>query len=142
MTTLAPALRRVGSGWRSFRTWARQRPFVGGLLIALGGVELFFSGQLDLGNIHIQLGIEGLQATVIPAVLVVLGVVSALMPQHHVFYGVFALALALYAIVGVNLGGFFVGSLLAVIGGVLVVAYLPAKRATAVDPAESGEAEA
>jgi hypothetical protein len=121
MTVVAPA-------WRTFRTWAKQRPFVGGLLIALGGLELFFSGQLDLGNIRIQLGIEGLQATIIPAVLVLLGVLAMLMPQHHVFYGVIALAVAIYAIVGVNLGGFLVGTLLAVVGGVLVVAFLPRQR--------------
>ena len=45
-----------------FRRWRRQRPFIGGLLVILGGIELFFSGQLDTGNLHIQLGIEGLQA--------------------------------------------------------------------------------
>jgi hypothetical protein len=126
MTALAiPA--PVRDGWRSFRAWARQRPFVGGLLTILGGIELFFSGQLDLGNIHIQMGIEGLQATIIPIVLVLLGAIAMVMPQHHVFYGVITLALALYAIIGVNLGGFLVGSLLAVIGGILIVAFMGAK---------------
>lgn len=144
MTAITPVLHRVGSGWQVFRTWAKQRPFVGGLLTILGGVELFFSGQLDLGNIHIQMGIEGLQATIIPIVLVLLGAIATAMPQHHVFYGVIALALALYAIIGVNLGGFLVGSLLAVIGGILIVAFM-AKRSAVVattDAAEPEEAEA
>ena len=56
-----------------FRAWRRGRPFVGGILVALGGVEMFASSQLDVGNLHIQLGIEGLQATVIPLMLVLLG---------------------------------------------------------------------
>ena len=49
------------------------------------------------------------------------------MPAHHVFYGVIALAVAVYSLVGVNLGGFFVGMLLASVGGVLTVAWMPRK---------------
>lgn len=90
----------------------------------LGGVEMFFSGQLDIGHLHIQLGIEGLQATVIPIVLVLLGVLSVTMPVHHVFYGVLTLVVAVYSLVGVNMGGFVVGMLLSVVGGVLVSAWM------------------
>lgn len=107
------------------RAWRRQRPFVGGLLTALGGVEMFFSGQLDLGRIHVQLGIEGLQATIIPILLVLLGVLAIAMPAHRIFYGVIALAVAVYSLIGVNLGGFFIGMLLSSIGGVLTVAWMP-----------------
>jgi hypothetical protein len=121
--------------------WARQRPFVGGLLTVLGGVEMFFSGQLDIGNIHVQLGIEGFQATVIPIGLVLLGVLAVLMPQHRIFYGVLTLVLAVYSLVGVNLGGFFVGMLLGAVGGVLTVAWAPTSSVTASEeepPAISG----
>jgi hypothetical protein len=114
-----------GSAWSWFSHWRRQRPFLGGLLIALGGIELFFSGQLDIGKIHVQLGIEGLQATIIPIVLVLLGVLIVLMPAHRIFYGVIALVVAVYSLVGVNLGGFFVGMLLSTVGGVLAVAWMP-----------------
>lgn len=107
-----------------FRHWRLQRPFVGGSLAALGGVEMFFSGQLDIGHLHIQLGIEGLQATVIPIVLVLLGVLSITMPAHHVFYGVLTLVVAVYSLVGVNMGGFLVGMLLSAVGGVLVAAWM------------------
>jgi hypothetical protein len=110
-----------------FRAWRRQRPFVGGLLTTLGGVEMFFSGQLDVGRIHVQLGIEGLQATIIPVLLVLLGVLAIAMPAHRIFYGVIALAVAVYSLIGVNLGGFFVGMLLSSIGGVLTVAWMPRK---------------
>jgi len=95
------------------------------VLIALGGIEEFFSGQLDIGKIHIQLGLEGLQAIVIPVVLVLLAVLIALMPVHRIFYGIIALVLALYSLIGVNLGGFIIGMLLATVGGVLVVSWLP-----------------
>ncbi|MCE7483661.1 MULTISPECIES: DUF6114 domain-containing protein [Microbacterium] len=124
----APAKRRV----RRFRIWRHERPFAGGVLVAIAGVEMFFSGQLDIGRLHVQMGIEGLQATVIPVMLVLLGVLAIMMPAHHIFYGVIALAVGVYAIVGVNLGGFLIGTILACIGGVLVVAWMtPEARARA-----------
>ncbi|MDQ4212973.1 DUF6114 domain-containing protein [Microbacterium sp. ASV81] len=112
-----------------FRSWRRQRPFVGGLLVALGGIEMFFSGQLDIGHLHIQLGIEGLQATIIPVALLLLGLLAITMPAHHVFYGILAVVVAIYSLIGVNLGGFLVGMLLAGTGGVLVVAWMGGSRA-------------
>ena len=121
---------REGTGPQSagkrhrFRNWRRQRPFIGGVLAALGGIELFFSGQLDTGNLQIQFGIEGLQATVIPIALVVLGLLAIFKPTHHVFYGIIALVLAVYSLVGVNLGGFILGMLLSSIGSILVVAWM------------------
>lgn len=123
--------------WQRFRAWAKRRPFIGGLLVAVAGVEMFFSGQLDIGHLHVQLGIEGLQATIIPIVLVLLGILAIAMPVHHVFYGVLALAVALYSLIGVNLGGFLVGMILASVGGVLVVAWMPRRR-TAIADDESG----
>lgn len=119
-----------------FRAWRHERPFIGGLLVAIAGVEMFFSGQLDIGHLHVQLGIEGLQATVVPVMLVLLGVLAVMMPAHHIFYGVIALAVGVYAIVGVNLGGFLIGTILACVGGVVVVAWMtPEARAGAKERA-------
>ncbi|UVI36169.1 DUF6114 domain-containing protein [Brevibacterium spongiae] len=109
---------------RGFKHWRRQRPFIGGVLAILGGIELFFSGQLDLGNMQIQFGIEGLQATVIPIVIVVLALLSIFRPTHHVFYGIIGLVLAVYSLIGVNLGGFIIGMLLSTIGAILVIAWM------------------
>jgi len=134
---------RAGTG--GFRAWRRSRPLVGGVLIALGGVEMFFSGQLDVGRIHIQMGIEGFQATVIPLALVLLGILVIAMPVHRIFYGVIALAVAVYSLVGVNLGGFFLGMLLSSVGGVLAVSWAPrvvAAEGAAVPAARSAETSA
>lgn len=109
---------------QGFKHWRRQRPFIGGVLAVLGGIELFFSGQLDLGNMQIQFGIEGLQATVVPIAIVVLALLSIFRPTHHVFYGIIGLVLAVYSLIGVNLGGFIIGMLLSTIGAILVVAWM------------------
>lgn len=124
---------------RGFRAWRRGRPFVGGLLVALGGIEMFFSGQLDIGHLHIQLGIEGLQATVIPIALLLLGILAITMPAHHVFYGVLALVVAVYSLVGVNLGGFLIGMILSCVGGILVVAWMGPRPRGAADDASTDE---
>jgi len=131
---------RARSAESPFRQWRRSRPFVGGLLLVISGIEMFFSGQLDFGELHIQLGIEGLQATIIPILLVLLGTLAVVMPAHHVFYGVISLAVALYSLVGVNLGGFIVGMLIGCIGGILVVAWMPKglKRSAEADDAGAG----
>lgn len=116
---------RGSAPWTEFRAWRRKRPFVGAVLTALAGIEMFFSGQLDLGNIHVQVGIEGLQSTIIPVLLVTLGLLAMFNQVHRIFYGVISLAVAVYSLIGLNLGGFFVGMLLAAVGGVLVVSWMP-----------------
>lgn len=122
----------VRSRLAAFRTWRRGRPFVGSLLTVIAGIELFFSSQLDIGKLHITVGVEGFQATLIPAVMVVVGLLAMFMPAHHIFYGVIGLAVAIYSLIGVNLGGFIVGMLLGAVGGVLTVAWM-------ARPAESAE---
>jgi len=94
----------------------------------LAGVEIFFSGQLDIGKLHVQLGIEGLQSTIIPVLLVLLGVLVIAMPTHRIFYGILSLAIAVYSLIGVNLGGFIIGMLLGAVGGILIVAWMPARK--------------
>jgi uncharacterized membrane protein len=120
-----------------FSAWGRRRPFVGGVLAALAGVEMFFSGQLDVGKIHVQVGIEGLQATIIPVLMVLLGILAMLMPVHRIFYGVIVLVLSVYSLVGVNLGGFFIGMLLGAVGGILIVAWMPKAAAHAATDDDS-----
>jgi hypothetical protein len=133
--------RSSASNGSGFGAWYRARPFVGGILIVLAGIEIFLSSQLDPGNLHIQLGIEGFQATVIPIGLVLLGALAIFMPAHHVFYGVIALAVAVYSMVGVNLGGFVLGMLLGCVGGVMVVAWMPRAARVQAEASDEGAGE-
>ncbi|MFC8800001.1 DUF6114 domain-containing protein [Promicromonospora sp. NPDC057138] len=145
-----PGLRTKLADWRrDFRPWRRQRPFVGGVLVALAGLEMLLSGPIKLDqlgmNIVLQFGVEGAQATILPIALLLLGILSIAQPVHRIFYGVIALAIAVYSIAGVNLGGWVVGFLLGVIGGIIVVTWAPsaaAGEAGGAEPvAEAGGAE-
>jgi Family of unknown function (DUF6114) len=129
---------RASAGkWPTFVAWSRNRPFVGAVLTMAAGVEMFFSSQLDLGNIHVQLGIEGLQSTILPVLMVILGLLTMLMPVHRIFYGIIALVVSVYSLIGLNLGGFFVGMLLGAVGGIMIVSWMPKSvgRAGQVDQA-------
>ncbi|MCU1513205.1 MAG: hypothetical protein JWO10_295 [Microbacteriaceae bacterium] len=121
----ATRARVSGRKTAAFGRWYRRRPFVGGVLTMLAGVEMFFSGQLDVGKIHVQVGVTGLQATIIPILLLVLGIMAIAMPVHRVVYGVISLVVSVYSLIGVNLGGFIVGMLLGAVGGILTVAWMP-----------------
>lgn len=125
-----------------FGRWYRGRPSIGGALIVLAGIEMLFSGQLDLGSIRIQVGIEGMQAMILPVALVTLGVLILTMPTHRMFYGVMTLTFSIYALVGVNLGGFFVGTFLGLVGGVMAVSWMPRRASAEFSPeASNGGAE-
>jgi hypothetical protein len=124
---------RASAPIADFRAWRVRRPFGGAVLTVLAGIELFFSGQLDVGNIHVQVGIEGFQSTIIPVVMVTLGLLAMFTPAHRIFYGVISLAVSVYSLIGLNLGGFFVGMILGSIGGVLVVSWMPKKTDAEAD---------
>ncbi|MFB7800700.1 DUF6114 domain-containing protein [Isoptericola sp. NPDC056134] len=138
-TPEVPATRR-----QRFAAWRRGRPFWGGTLAALSGVVLWFSGRLQIDNFEIQLGIEGMQSTLLPVALVLLGVLVTTQPQFRVFYGVITLAISVYSLLGVNLGGFGIGMVLGVVGGILAVSWMPrpaaedAEAGTATDGATDG----
>ncbi|KIC58744.1 DUF6114 domain-containing protein [Microbacterium hominis] len=126
---------------RPARAWRKDRPLVGGILLIVGGLAMFGSSQLDFGRLHIHLGIEGLQAVVIPLLLIVLGALVIATPAHRILYGVIALATSVYSIVGVNLGGFLIGFVLSAVGGILAVSWMPRAVRTA-EPEPTAEADA
>ncbi len=124
-TRTAPEPTAAATRRERFRAWRRSRPFWGGLGTLVAGVELFFSGQLDFGHLHLQFGVQGMQATIIPVVLAMLGVLAWTMPVHRVFYGVIALLLSVYSFIGVNLGGFVAGMVLGIVGSIMTLSWMP-----------------
>jgi hypothetical protein len=126
-----------------FRRWRRSRPFWGGLLLLIAGLELFLSANLTLGDLEVHMGPEGFLSYLLPLLLVLAGVLSWVTPGQRLFYGVLGLLTAVYSLVGLNLGGFGLGMLLGIFGGALVLAWAPTRpKPQAPAPAASDEGPA
>ncbi|WP_431896668.1 DUF6114 domain-containing protein [Micromonospora haikouensis] len=115
------------SGWAGrWRAWRRSRPFWGGLLVALGGAEILVTLRAPLPVI-LHVGPQGLAGYLVPVILLLCGVLLLAHPPQRLFYALVSLVLALVSWLTSNLGGFFVGMLLALVGGCLAFAWTPVK---------------
>jgi Family of unknown function (DUF6114) len=138
--------RRRGSQARAaWRRWRRSRPFWGGLLLVLAGLELLalpLTGVLAHGAIKlvIYIGIGGVFGVLIGILLIAAGIVLWVNPTHRVFYGIAGIVLGIVSFPASNLGGFVLGMLLAIIGGALAFAWVPAEPES-VDAAPAGRAD-
>jgi hypothetical protein len=148
-STFWPTLRRRGSAARlSYRGWRRSRPFWGGLLLVLSGLELLalpLTGVLVKGQIKlvIYIGIGGVFGVLIGILLIVAGIAVWVNPVHRVFYGIAGIVLGIVSFPASNLGGFVLGMLLAIIGGALAFAWVQAEPASAdADPGGRGRDDA
>jgi hypothetical protein len=120
--------------WRAFRDWRRRRPFWGGLLILLGGAEIFLTEIAPL-HVVIHLGIEGLAGQAVPFVLAVCGLLLIFNPEQRLFYSIIAMLLSAASWITSNLGGFILGLVLGLVGCALAFAWTPAPGP---EPAEPG----
>ncbi|MFR9780734.1 DUF6114 domain-containing protein [Micromonospora sp. MS34] len=135
---------RFGQAWRGFRRWRRTRPFWGGLFTALAGLEIFATTQMDLNGLsfNFHVGPTGFLSWLIPVALVACGMLLWFSPEQRMFYSIVAAISALFSLIGVNLGGFFIGLLLGMVGSALGFAWVPAKKAPAAEPVvEAGPVE-
>ena len=112
-------------GWRAFRVWRRTRPFWGGLFTILSGLEIFASTQGSLGGLSFQMGPTGFLSWLIPTILVACGLLMWFSPAQRMFYAIVAAVTAVFSLIGVNLGGFFIGMLLGMVGSALGFAWTP-----------------
>jgi hypothetical protein len=110
------------TAWHLFWIWRRSRPFWGGLLVILGASEMLVSEQDPLPAVT-HSGIQGVADYLIPAHLLLFGVLLWLNPIDRIIYSVIAILLALWSWITSDLGGFFVGMLLGVVGGALAFAW-------------------
>ncbi|MEV4385295.1 DUF6114 domain-containing protein [Micromonospora sp. NPDC049580] len=139
MTTANPSHVRpsnAAQAWRRFRRWRRSRPFWGGLFTILAGVEMFASTRMTINGLSFHSGATGLLSLLIPVILVTCGLLLWFTPAQRLFYSIVAAVTAVYALIGLNLGGFFVGLLLGIVGSALAFAWTPTRPASAApDPA-------
>jgi hypothetical protein len=119
-----PSGSRVASAWHAFRDWRRSRPFWGGLLLLLAGLELLGIPLLSVlahGSVKVvvYIGIGGVFGVLIGGLLVACGLLVWFHPVQRVFYAIAGVLLAVASFVATNLGGFFLGMLLGVTGASL-----------------------
>ncbi|MER7407506.1 DUF6114 domain-containing protein [Streptomyces sp. NPDC000070] len=108
----------------AFRRWRAGRPFWGGLLLALGGAEVLLTLKASL-DVILHVGMQGLAGYLLPAVMLLCGVLILLQPSQRLFYSVIGVLVSLGTWLTSNLGGFFVGLLLGVVGSCLTFGWLP-----------------
>ena len=108
----------------AFRNWRAHRPFVGGLLLTLGGVEILITMKVSL-KIVVHLGMQGLAGFMLPALMVVCGLLILFNPAQRLFYSIVGIMLTLGTWVTSNLGGFFVGLILGAVGSCMAFGWLP-----------------
>jgi hypothetical protein len=109
-----------------FRRWRGGRPFWGGLWIMLGGGAILLAPLAPLPLI-VRQGVAGVSGYLVGALSVAVGLLAWWQSGQRVFLGVAAMALSLASFVTSNFGGFGVGMVLGVVGGAMLVAWLPAK---------------
>ncbi|MEE1757129.1 DUF6114 domain-containing protein [Streptomyces sp. SP18CS02] len=119
---------------RRFREWRGHRPFWAGLLTLLGGIPIayFPYASFQLGQLTLSMATTaGAASLIIGVLLMSLGLTMWFQYLVRVFAGVAAILLALVSIPVANLGGFFIGFLLALTGGALSISWAPGKDAPA-----------
>jgi Family of unknown function (DUF6114) len=127
------------SAWQRFRMWRRGRPFWGGLVAMIAGIEIYGTSQQSIGDMEIKIGPGGMASYVIPLMLVAAGLLAWFTPAQRHFYGIVVPAVSIYALLEINFGGWLIGTVLGMVGGALIFAWTEDKSAAvAVD---EGDAE-
>lgn len=117
----------VRRGRRAFRDWRRRRPFWGGLLAMLSGAEIAALPLAPASVMFVQ-GPAGITSVLMGVFLVALGLITWSAPGQRTIAGVLTVLVGLGALVLSNLGGFVIGTLLALLGGGLMFAWQPTPR--------------
>jgi hypothetical protein len=115
---------RLRHARNAFRVWRRTRPFWGGLLIICGASEILLSEHGPL-QVVIHIGAKGLAGYIVPVMLLLCGILLWFNPAQRAYNSLLGMALALLSWITSNLGGFFIGMLLSLVGGALAFAWTP-----------------
>ncbi|OKI96758.1 DUF6114 domain-containing protein [Kitasatospora sp. CB01950] len=114
----APVTRTGFAGWRD------RRPFWGGLLVTLAGAEILFTEKAPM-HMVIRIGLLGLGGYIVPMLMVLCGLLLIFHPVQRVFYSLVAVLATLGSWITSNIGGFFIGLLLGLVGSTLAFGWLP-----------------
>jgi hypothetical protein len=93
-------------------------------LIICGASEILLSEHGPL-QVAIHIGARGLAGYIVPLMMLLGGIMLWLNPAQRAYNSLFAMALGLLSWITSNLGGFFIGMLLSLVGGALAFAWTP-----------------
>jgi hypothetical protein len=127
-------------GWLAWRRWRRTRPFWGGLLLMAGGAWVLATVKAPLPVI-LHIGAQGTTAFVVPAIMFLCGALLWFNPEQRLFYSIIGLLGSLASWVTSNLGGFFIGLILGMVGGSLAFSWAPSKPPRKRRPGPAAPAE-
>ncbi|MGW3145385.1 DUF6114 domain-containing protein [Streptomyces sp. NPDC001177] len=111
----------------AFRRWRARRPFWGGLLLALGGAEVLLTMKASM-KVVMHVGMQGLAGYLLPTVMLLCGLLTLFNRAQRIFYSLIGVLASLATWLTSNLGGFFLGLLLGVIGSCLTFGWLPDQK--------------
>ncbi|MCE5291459.1 MAG: DUF6114 domain-containing protein [Nocardiaceae bacterium] len=132
LTLLDNAKAQEARAW--FRDFRRTRPFWGGFWMLLGGVMILRVGAVSL-DAAVSGGITSFGGWLTGGGLIVCGLLVWADENHKAVAGIIGLLLAIASLVVSNLGGFFIGMLLGIIGGSMSVAWGPKNVADSTEEA-------
>lgn len=97
---------------------------MGGLLLVLAGTEILLTMKTPL-PVMLHVGMQGLAGYLLPALMLVCGMLILFNPDQRLFYCIIGVLLSLGTWLTSNMGGFMVGLLLGVLGSCLTFGWLP-----------------
>ena len=115
-----------------FTRWRQSRPFVAGLLIILSGVVIITPAYLTLkvADMLIQISsLSGVSTLLIGILLITAGLMTWFKADTRILTGVLAILLGIVALPASNIGGFVLGTLLAITGGAWALSWTEASKA-------------
>jgi uncharacterized protein DUF6114 len=111
------------------------------VLAILGGVEIFYTETAPI-SVVVHFGLVGQLGFAVPILVVLCGVLLLFEPQPRAFYASLILLLGLASWLTSNLGGFFLGMLLVLIGGALALSWTTAPKKARRGPTDAAEGDA
>ncbi|WP_327400505.1 DUF6114 domain-containing protein [Streptomyces sp. NBC_01288] len=120
---MSESLPQQGRG-PAFRRWRARRPFWGGLLLALGGAEILLTEKVSL-KVAMHIGMQGVTGYLLPVMMLLCGLLILFSPGQRLFYSIVGILCSLGSWLTSNLGGFFIGLLLGIVGSCMTFGWLP-----------------
>jgi hypothetical protein len=106
---------------QKFKNWRLSRPFWGATLSLLAGIIILYI-PIQLMSIAFAPGNLVVIGLIFGGLIVLIGILGYFFPKFNIVFGVVTIFLSVLSIMGA-LGGFFIGTILGIVGGSLSIAW-------------------